>query len=618
MNWLPCYTCNDIGILAYWELLTGSMSYNSHAVEVGYYDYTVTASVHTAKLSFFSPDKLTLYIDGVQTNFLPKCHLYPTPVTPADAPVSPPPSPTAASDDMLQTADITLNPGQTYRIQVIFDNTLSPVSNFSGFSGYLWGCNHGSGPFDSVAVSVMDESDPSNHDTTVGSFVEASLVSEARYGSGLLPESFGLNWSWTVSKVYDQNNGNAELPVGETLTWRFDPDSGSKNPMHNKLIMAFGKSGKFGVEVAATCSWTTPIPTVPDSKAMGKTIVVITVGAGGTDTKVDVDKTSLKIGRMGSSFRSTQSNAKEPKRSDSTYTQYIKSAGDYLFKVNHGNWVIDHALYLRLDGYLKLSITPASAEASVTWNITVPGIATVVKQSSKKVGDTQVVTLQVQGNGNPNIPMADIQFIVNSLVKKTVQCKVLYPAKIDNSQPNHGITPIEKTVDGLNFEARLDSTPAAWGVSPQYKSLLWTIYLRKVNIKVLDQTGAPLDSLYQGAPIGEQLPGSSQLAINVRLDSSGTYDDPVGHFKQLTSPNHVDAYDPFTTSDKAFIDAWLSGNNRPTWMPTSIGADSGSGNQTLSISVAGNDITNAIVNRLVEWSPGTNVNTAIIRITWPQ
>ncbi len=593
------------------------MSYNSHAVEVGYYDYTVTASVHTAKLSFFSPDKLTLYVDGVQTNFLPKCHLYPTPVLPEDAPVSPPPSPTAASDDMLQTADITLNPGQTYHIQVIFDNTLSPVSNFSGFSGYLWGCNHGSGPFDSVAVSVMDESDPSNHDTTVGSFVEASLVSEARYGSGLLPESFGLSWSWAVSKVYDQNDGNKELKVNETLSWKFDPDSGSKNPIHNKLKMVFGKAGKFGVEVAATCSWTTPIPTVQDSNAMGKTVVVVTVGAGGTGTKVEVDKTSLKFGYVSSNVR-TIITAPAPKRSDSKFALYNKSAGDRRFKAAYDIWVKEHAFSLRVDGYVKVSITPAIDESKVTWVMTVPAIGSPSVVSSMKVGDTQVVVLKLKCDNITSGFNTDIQFKINSVVQKIVQCKLIVPVQIDSRQENHGVPTTPFVATGDNFEANQYTSPAAWNVDPAYKSNLWTTYTYRVKITILDQETNPLDGLYEGAPIDEKAGSGNALKINLLLDSNGSYMDPVGVFGQLTSPKNE--YDPKDQNDSDTITAWTSVQGRPAGMPPYIDPPIGSEVQNIALKVGGVDLVgpNGIVNRTITTQPSGNVKEVKIFVNWPK
>lgn len=143
--------------------------------------------------------------------------------------------------------------------------------------------------------------------------------------------------------------------------------------------------------------------------------------------------------------------------------------------------------------------------------------------------------------------------------------------------------------------------------SPAYTGDLASgfVYLASVygftqSIRVLDQFGARLDAIYDGAPVFEQFQNGPWFPINVTVNG-GSYSDPVG---KIFNPD-----DPKVGAESDRAMEWPGSNPVPAGI-TEID------DQIIFIRVAGVTLKFGVKDRFVAAVPVPGTTSAIITITW--
>ena len=139
-----------------------------------------------------------------------------------------------------------------------------------------------------------------------------------------------------------------------------------------------------------------------------------------------------------------------------------------------------------------------------------------------------------------------------------------------------------------NVALNRSTSPAMINVKPP-RTVAGTFYGTRLSITIQDQFNKDLDDLYKGAPVREAFvqgnAGAPKIKgdrpINVTLDASGTYKDPIGQFV------------------------------KQGFRVTGLNAD-----QNIRVFVAGHSV-DPIIRRHVRVTPPTNGTPAQLTITWP-
>lgn len=242
---------------------------------------------------------------------------------------------------------------------------------------------------------------------------------------------------------------------------------------------------------------------------------------------------------------------------------------------------------------LAARIKPISLAGAITFDSSNPSRATVTEVSRVTGDDYVVVILKVTGVAmtpvsSPNGD-AEIRAKNNGQVVKTTKVIVLKPVSIHSPHPE-----FNGTVTGQNRVLDSTTSPAA-ATPPGYVLLSEGSYITFLDIRVDDQYGDALHSIYAGASVTE---GGG--CINMYMASSGTYSDPVG----FSSSSWMElAENPPGTPNPA-IAQFLASPVPPAPQVTAI--------DNKSVEVDGHSLNPAIVNRCVTaWVPDN------LQIQWP-
>jgi len=240
------------------------------------------------------------------------------------------------------------------------------------------------------------------------------------------------------------------------------------------------------------------------------------------------------------------------------------------------------------------TVDPASAVDKVSINI--GGIKRVDAEIDKdSLPGKIVITLTATSMTPGNKPDGDTQ------LQAKLAGKVCQEIPIIVLKP-YAVVPVstpETMVNGKNEVADKCSSPAYSGALNPNQVYLWTVYGVIQNIQVNDQFGQPLNAIYDGAPVFENINGWKP--INQTL-SGGHYSDPVGG-----EPTPGPAPAKVLRSDER-VEAWPNASPKPTTNQNLT--------QKIPVQIAGVELVTGIANRKinVEAIPGTT--SANITIDW--
>ncbi|MDD4340867.1 MAG: hypothetical protein PHO14_01375 [Kiritimatiellae bacterium] len=242
---------------------------------------------------------------------------------------------------------------------------------------------------------------------------------------------------------------------------------------------------------------------------------------------------------------------------------------------------------------LAAKIKPISLAAAITFDSSNPSRATVSEVSRTTTDDSVVVILKVTGGSMTPVasPDGDVEIRAkhNGQVVKTTKALVLKPIAIHSPHPEYN-----GTVTGQNRVLDSTTSPPA-GTPPGYVVLMKGEYITYLEIRVDDQYGKALHSIYAGASVTE---GGG--CLNMYMTSSGTYLDPVSF---SCDARQVLAENPPGTPNPE-IAQFLASAVPPAPQTTVT--------QNLSVEVEGHSVNPAIVSRVVTaWVPDN------LQIQWP-
>ncbi|HVA47139.1 MAG TPA: glycosyltransferase [Pirellulales bacterium] len=180
------------------------------------------------------------------------------------------------------------------------------------------------------------------------------------------------------------------------------------------------------------------------------------------------------------------------------------------------------------------TVRPSSAVGSVTISLSGADRATLLGQP---VVNPQQGTITVRLTGTAMTPkrVADtfLQASLGSKVCSKVPVFVIVPYKVVP------VSAAPTVVNGTNKNLTACTKPAyTWSLKSGFVYLA-SVYGITQTVQVLDQFNAPLDRMYNGAPVFENV-GKGWFPINVTVNGA-SYPDPVGQFFPGAQNPKVDA-----------------------------------------------------------------------------
>lgn len=160
----------------------------------------------------------------------------------------------------------------------------------------------------------------------------------------------------------------------------------------------------------------------------------------------------------------------------------------------------------------------------------------------------------------------------------------------------------ETMVDGENEVADKCSSPAYFGALGENQVYLCTVYGVDQNIRVNDQFGQPLNAIYDGAPVFENVSGWKPINQNI---SGGHYSDPVGSI--VARPPPPSGSPKLLKTNSVAID-WPNADPIP--------AVNFNDTQRIGVQIAGITLNTGIKNRQLSVVPITSTTTAKVTINW--
>jgi hypothetical protein len=194
----------------------------------------------------------------------------------------------------------------------------------------------------------------------------------------------------------------------------------------------------------------------------------------------------------------------------------------------------------------------------------VPGLFPPTVSEIRPNAEAGTVTFNVSGGiiptGSPDNPNPYLLLIKSGQFQiAAVTVMVVVPASVS---PNYSqeiaaiITPVNRAT-GPNDSPLIENIPAGM------KELV-TLYMTTMSVRVLDQFGNQLDSLYTGTIISE-----GGIDINQRMQADGTYLDPVGLVMHYAQRHFVQNDDWETIIDwENFNPEWLDAGAFNSWSNT--------------------------------------------------
>ena len=220
-----------------------------------------------------------------------------------------------------------------------------------------------------------------------------------------------------------------------------------------------------------------------------------------------------------------------------------------------------------------------------------------VKQNPQVNTSTGQIKFNLYGKTGTakSMPNGDVEMEAKdgTTVLGTAMVIIKIPAAIGTPHPT-----FNGAVAGTNKVLSGTTTPAWWGLGAgQVELVTWAGTIQK--IKVIDQFGDTLSSIYNGQEVQENGSGSF-LPINQKIEN-GYYSDPVGlGVKAFSTPQ-----DP-----NPCLAASQEARNWPNAAPLAI-PNSGPNSVDWQVQVAGFTLNPGITNRSVSYNNGTLI------ITWP-
>jgi hypothetical protein len=137
---------------------------------------------------------------------------------------------------------------------------------------------------------------------------------------------------------------------------------------------------------------------------------------------------------------------------------------------------------------------------------------------------------------------------------------------------------------------------------------LTTLYGSSLAVSVNDQFGNPLESMFNGATVKEQVPDGSWRSIIVRI-ANGSYADFVG---AVFNP----AVNPIVLSSSQAATNWVNPQVTAPIDPTAgTGLVSDTyAPQNIAVEIGGVQLQTGVVNRTIGWSEANGAVT--LTVTW--
>lgn len=234
-----------------------------------------------------------------------------------------------------------------------------------------------------------------------------------------------------------------------------------------------------------------------------------------------------------------------------------------------------------------------------------------VVQPESEVGKVKLDSTSGIGVTNVTIVGNAINFDLFGIVKSNApgdqSVTATHPFGVSASQPISVVIPgkvaepHDTVGSGLfvtNLLGSATSSPVIDGVPPGQVELV-TIYVRFLQVRVVDQFGDSIGDLYQGADVSEDDPtlGIGFFPLNQSLHADSTYLDPVGTAREFRPP-------AFVSPTSAAAIQW------PSQPPLPMGSFNTT--QNIQVEVDGFLLNPGIVGRTIMATPPSS-----LVVTWP-
>jgi GT2 family glycosyltransferase len=252
---------------------------------------------------------------------------------------------------------------------------------------------------------------------------------------------------------------------------------------------------------------------------------------------------------------------------------------------------------------IKATVVPASAVQKIDLATTGKAGAIALSQVTKHEDGT--ITAQVVAKQKSSKADGDASVVAKLGTKElaSVAVVVLVPSAIGrpHDTPSGAVQPKNVVAD------KTSSPPWPFPLGAN-KVVLATIYAQVVTVRVVDQFGQPLDDVYRGAYVEEQLAKTKAWRdIYQRLDGSGEYKDPVFAWSYKNGGGNQPAGAAKSTYDRNSDDAkaWPYAELK-SLIPNDFDS------QNIPVRVGGHQLTDGIQGRTI-----SAVAPDIINISWP-
>ena len=145
---------------------------------------------------------------------------------------------------------------------------------------------------------------------------------------------------------------------------------------------------------------------------------------------------------------------------------------------------------------------------------------------TERIPETGYISFFVKGKSATPASKPEGDAYVNALLGGKICSRlpviVVVPKKLRTPYPE-----ADSAVTPYNMLADRTTSPAYFGTINANQVARVTVWEQRLTIGVNDQFNQPLDAMYEGAEVKEQVNGNWR-SINQSLSASGTYEDPVG------------------------------------------------------------------------------------------